>query len=161
MEHIYIITSVLEPVFLYRGLGFLEDVLSTQNDSEGQQSPYLASFYHSLSSFVRRESELTSSFALILQERFMARSLLLRGFSVSALMAQVSAACSITLLTHDEYTLPLVRRGTWRLVRRGSTCNCRNLPHAHLQQVHSYLLQRACPQAFRSQPQPLSIVFHQ
>ena len=48
-------------------------------------------------------------------------------------MAQVSAACRITLLTHDEYTLPLVRRDTWRLVRRGS--NCRNLPHAHLQRV--------------------------
>ena len=84
--------------------------------------------------FVRRESELTSFFALTLQiQRIMARSLRWRRFSVSAFMAQVSAACSITLLTHDEYTLPLVRRGTWRLVRRGSTC--RNLPHAHLQRV--------------------------
>ena len=85
-------------------------------------------------SFVRRESELTSSFALTLQiQRIMERSLRRRRFSVSAFMAQVSAACSITLLTHDEYTLPLVRRGTWRLVRRGS--NIRNLPHAHLQRV--------------------------
>ena len=85
-------------------------------------------------SFVRRESELTSSFALTLQiQRIMARSLQRRGFSVSAFMAQVSAACSITLLTHNEYTLPLVRRGTWRLVRRGSIC--RNLPHAHLPRV--------------------------
>ena len=63
----------------------------------------------------------------------MARSLRRRRFSVSTFMAQVSAACSITLLTHDEYTLPLVRRGRWRLVRRGS--NWRNLPHAHLQRV--------------------------
>ena len=62
-------------------------------------------------SFVRRESELTSSFALTLQIQWiMARSLRRRRFSVSTLMAQVSAACSITLLTHDEYTLPLVRR---------------------------------------------------
>ena len=75
-----------------------------------------------------------SSFALTLQiQRIMARSLCRRRYSVSAFMAQISAVCSITLLTHDEYTLPLVRRGTWRLVRRGS--NCRNLPHAHLQRV--------------------------
>ena len=80
-------------------------------------------------SFVRSESELTSSFALTLQiQRIMARSLRRRRFSVSTFMAQVSAACSITLLTHDEYTLPMVRRGRWRLVRRGS--NWRNLPHA-------------------------------
>ena len=65
-------------------------------------------------SFVRRESELTSSFALTLQIQWiMARSLRRRRFSVSTFMAQVSAACSITLLTHDEYTLPLVRRGRW------------------------------------------------
>ena len=63
----------------------------------------------------------------------MARSLRRRRFSVSTFMAQVSAARSITLLTHDEYTLPLVRRGRWRLVRRGS--NWQNLPHAHLQRV--------------------------
>ena len=87
-----------------------------------------------MTNFVRRESELTSSFALTLQiQRIMARSLRRRRFSGSAFMAQVSAACSITLLTHDEYTLPLVRRGTWRLVRRVS--NCWNLPHAHLQRV--------------------------
>ena len=124
-------------------------------------------------SFVRRESELTSSFALTLQiQRIMARSLRRRRFSVSAFMAQVSAACSITLLTHDEYTLPLVRRGTWRLVRRGS--NCRNLPHAHLQRVIAASsqppMQRAYLQgsrtlgqlrAFRFQPQPLRSVFHQ
>ena len=85
-------------------------------------------------SFVRRESELISSFALTLQiQRIMARSLRWRRFSVSTFMALVSAACSITLLTHDEYTLPLIRRGRWRLVRRGS--NWRNLPHAHLQRV--------------------------
>ena len=85
-------------------------------------------------SFVRRESELTSSFVLTLQiQRIIARSLRRRRFSVSTFMAQVSAACSITLLTHDEYTLPLVRRGRWRLVRRGS--NWRNLPHAQLQRV--------------------------
>ena len=85
-------------------------------------------------SFVRRESELTSSFALTLQiQRIMARSLRRRRFSVSPFMAQVSAACSMTLLTHDEYILPLVGRGRWRLVRRGS--NWRNLPHAHLQRV--------------------------
>ena len=159
---------------------FLEGVLSTQNGSEGQQNPYLASFCHSQAlhpmislicqifsvqphsacvllqsslccalhvqtissywcgaphlSFVRRESELTSSFALTLQiQRIMARSLRQRRFSVSTFMAQVSAACSITLLTHEEYTLPLVRRGRWRLVRRGR--NWRNLPHAHLQRV--------------------------
>ena len=78
--------------------------------------------------------ELTSSFALTLQiQRIMARSLRRRRFSVSTFMAQVSAACSITLLTHDDYTLPLARRGRWRLVRRGS--NWRNLPNAHLQRV--------------------------
>ena len=169
---------------------FLEGVLSTQNNFEGQQNPYLASFCHSqvlhpmislacqifsvqphsacvllqsslccstcpnhlillvrsttskswMPSFVRRESELTSSFALTLQiQRIMARSLRRRRFSVSTFMAQVSAACSITLLTHDEYTLPLVRRGRWRLVRRGS--NWRNLPHAHLQRVIAASLQ--------------------
>ena len=58
----------------------------------------------------------------------MARSLRRRRFSVSTFMAQVPAACSIILLTYDEYTLPLVRMGRWRLVRRGS--NWRNLPHA-------------------------------
>ena len=161
---------------------FLEGILSTQNDSEGQQNPYLASSCHSqalhpmislacqifsvqphtacvllqsslccalrpnhlillvrsttfkswMPSFVRRESELTSSFALTLQiQQIMARSL--RRFSVSTFMAQVSAACSITLLTHDLYTLPLVRMGRWRLVRRGT--NWQNLPHAHLQRV--------------------------
>ena len=94
-------------------------------------APHLKSW---MPSFVRRESELTSSFALTLQiQRIMARSLRRRRFSVSTFMAQVSAACSITLLTHDEYTLPLVRRGRWWLVRRGS--NWRNLPHAHLQRV--------------------------
>ena len=88
----------------------------------------------SMPSFVRRESELTSSFARTLQiQRIMARSLRRRRFSVSTFMAQVYAACSITLLIHDEYTLPLVRRGRWRLVRKGS--NWRNLPHAHLQRV--------------------------
>ena len=87
-------------------------------------------------SFVRRESELTSSFALTLQiQQIMARSLRRRWFGVSTFMAQVSAACSITLLTHDEYSLPLVRRGRWRLVKRGS--NWQNLPHAHLQRVIS------------------------
>ena len=177
---IIIIISILEPCFSStEGWAFwqvfLEGVLSTQNDSEGQQNPYLASFCHSqallfwattfslrtsaiqpvlrstcpnhlillvrsttskswMPSFVRRESELTSSFALTLQiQRIMALSLRRRRFSVSTFMAQVSAACSITLLTHDEYTLPLVRRGRWRLVRRGS--NWRNLPHAHLQRV--------------------------
>ena len=85
-------------------------------------------------SFVRRESELTSSFALTLQIQWiMARPLRWRRFSVSTFMTQVSAACSVTLLTHNEYTLPLVRRGGWRLVRRES--NWRNLPHAHLQRV--------------------------
>ena len=105
---------------------FLEGVLSTQNDFEGQQNPYLVSFFHSQAlhpmislacqifsvqphsacvllrsslccalhvqtissywcgapSFVRRESELTSSFALTLQiQRIMARSLRRRRFS--------------------------------------------------------------------------------
>ena len=94
-------------------------------------------------SFVRRESDLSSSLALTLQiQPIMARSLRRRRFSVSTLMAQVSAACSITLPTHDEYTLTLVRRGRWRLVRRGS--KWQNLPHAHLQRVI----------AVRSQPPP-------
>ena len=115
---------------------FLEGVLSTQNDSEGQQNPYLASFCHSqalhpmislacqifsvqphsasaiqpvlrstcpnhlillvqsttskswMPSFVRKESELTLSFALTLQiQRIMARSLRRRRFSVSTFMA--------------------------------------------------------------------------
>ena len=49
-------------------------------------------------SFVRRESELTSSLALTLQIQWiMARPLRRRRFSVSTFMAQVSAACSITL----------------------------------------------------------------
>ena len=28
----------------------------------------------------------------------------------------IAASCSITLLTHDEYTWPLVKRGRWRFV---------------------------------------------
>ena len=186
---IIIIISVLEPVFLYRGLGFLTSlprrrplhserfwgsaesissfflsfIITSSHDFLGLPDLFCATTFSLrtseiqpvlrstcpnhlilpvrsttskswMPSFVRRESELTSSFALTLQiQRIMARSLRRRQFSVSAFMAQVSAACSITLLTHDEYTLPLVRRGTWRLVRRGS--NCRNLPHAHLQRV--------------------------
>ena len=71
-------------------------------------------------SFVRKESELTSFFALTLHiQRIMARSLRRRRFSVSPFMAQVSAACSITLLTHDEYTLPLVRRGQMAVGEKG------------------------------------------
>ena len=116
---------------------FFEGVLSTQNDFECQQNPYLASFCHSqalhsmiscqiffcattfslhtsaiqpvlcstcpnhlillvrsttskswMPSFVRRESELTSSFALTLQiQQIMARSLRQRRFSVSTFMA--------------------------------------------------------------------------
>ena len=85
-------------------------------------------------SFVRSVSQLTSSFALTLQiQRIMARSLRGRLFNVSTFMAQVSTACSITLLSHHEYTLPLVRRDRWCLVRRGS--NWQNLRHAHLQRV--------------------------
>ena len=85
-------------------------------------------------SFERRESELTSSFALTLQiQRIIARSLCCRRFSEATVMAQVSAACSITLLTHDEYTRPLVRSGRLQLVRRGSSW--RNLPQAHCSQL--------------------------
>ena len=184
-----IIISILEPVFLYRGLGFLTSLprrrplhseqfsvsaesipsfslsffITSSHDFLGLPDLFCAttfSFHTSeiqpvlrttcpnhlillvrsttskswMPSFVRRESELTSSFALTLQiQRIMARSLRRRRFSVSAFMAQVSAACSIMLLTHDEYTLPLGRRGTRRLVRRES--NCRNLPQALLQRV--------------------------
>ena len=194
----FIIISVLEPVFLYRGLGFLTSLprrcplhserfwgsaesissfflsffITSSHDFLGlpdlfcattfslrtsEIQPVLRStcpnhlilpvrsttFKSWMPSFVRRESELTSSIALTLQiQRIMARSLRRRRFSVSAFMAQVSAACSITLLTHVEYTLPLVRRGTWRLVRRGS--NCRNLPHAHLQHDCSQLAATSC-----------------
>ena len=140
---------------------FLEGVLSTQNDFEGQQNPYLASFCHSqalhpmislacqifsvqpfslrtsaiqpvlrstclillvrsttskswMPSFVRRESELTSSFALTLQiQRIMARSLRWRRFSVSTFMAQVSAACSITLHMSTPYLWSEGADGGW------------------------------------------------
>ena len=111
---------------------FLEGVLSTQNNFEGQQNPYLASFCHSqaLHPMISLACQIFSTLQI---QRIMARSLPRRRFSVSTFMAQVSAACSITLLTHDEYTLSLVRRGRWRLVSRGS--NWRNLPHAHLQHV--------------------------
>ena len=45
---IIIIISILEPCFPLLRVGlFLEGVLSTQNDFEGQQNPYLASFCHS------------------------------------------------------------------------------------------------------------------
>ena len=49
---IIIIISILEPCFPLPRVGlfwqvFLEGVLSTQNDFEGQQNPYLASFCHS------------------------------------------------------------------------------------------------------------------
>ena len=85
-------------------------------------------------SFEIRESELTSPFALTLQiQRIIARSFRRKRLSVAAVMAQVSAACSITLLTHVEYTRALVTRGILRFVRRG--CSLRNLPQAHLQCV--------------------------
>ena len=81
-----------------------------------------------------RESELTLSFALTLQiQHIIALSFCRMRFIVATVMAQVSAACSITLLTHVEYTRPLDRRGRLWLVRRGSSW--RNLPQAHLQRV--------------------------
>ena len=62
-------------------------------------------------SFERRESELTSSFALTLYiQQIIARSLRRRGLSVATVMAHVSAACSITFLTQVEYTRPLVKK---------------------------------------------------
>ena len=71
-------------------------------------------------SLERREFELTSSFALTLQIQWIiAQSFRRKWLSEAAVMAQVSAACSITLLTHVEYTRPLVTRGTLRFVRRG------------------------------------------
>ena len=47
---IIIIISILKPVFLYRGLGLSDKssskAFSTQSGSEGQQSPFQASFCH-------------------------------------------------------------------------------------------------------------------
>ena len=57
----------------------------------------------------------------------------LEQLSEAAFMTQVSAACSITLLTHVEYYLPRVTRGKLRFVRKGSSWQ--NLSQAHLQLV--------------------------
>ena len=124
-------------------------------------------------SFERRESELTSSFALKLQiQRIIARPFRHMQLRVAAVMAQVSAACSITLLTQVEYTRPLVTRCRLQLVKRGSSW--RNLAQAHLQRVTAassqHRQQRACPlnsktlgqpQVFRHQPSPLPLFFLQ
>ena len=67
----------------------------------------------------RRESELTSSLALTLQIQWIiAWSLRSRRFNVAAVMAHISATCSITLLTHVKYTLPLFTRSRLWSVRR-------------------------------------------
>ena len=89
----------------------------------------------------KKESDLTSSFALTLQiHRIMTRSLRRRRFGGSAIMAKDSAVFSITLLTQAEYTRPLIKRGRLQLLRRGS--NWRNLHHAYLQRVIAASLQR-------------------
>ena len=119
-------------------------------------------------------SELTSSFALTLQiQRIIARSFRRIWFIVAAVIAQVSAACSITLLTHVEYTRPLVRRGRLRLVRRrsniGETCP-KHICSVLQQPARNHRQQRACllngktlgqPQVFHLQPPPLLSFFHQ
>ena len=48
-----------------------------------------------------------------------ARSFRRMRLRVAAVMAQVSAACSITLLTHVEYTRPLVTRGQIAVGEKG------------------------------------------
>ena len=126
-------------------------------------------------SIERLESELTSPFALTLQiQRIIARSLRLMRLRVASVMAQVSAACSITLLTQVEYTRPLVTRGGLRLVRRGGgavggTCP-KHIYNALQRSARNHHQQRSCPpisktlgqpQAFRHQPSRHSLFFHQ
>ena len=123
---------------------------------------------------MRREFELTSSFALTLQiQRIMARSLRRRRFSVSAFMAQVSAACSITLLCSHTMSTPYLwsEGGHLAVIEKGkqlpelapcsfAACDCSQLTatpcREHVPKVaelwDNFKL-------FRSQSQPLRIVF--
>ena len=90
-------------------------------------------------------------------------------FCVAAVMALVSTACSITLLTHVEYTLSLSTRGRLRLVRSGGAGTRTCLYHICIvlqQPARNNRQQRACPldsktlrqpQAFLFQPLPLSM----
>ena len=67
------------------------------------------------------------------EKKNLSQSFRLGQLSESAFMAQVSAACSITLLTHVEYYLSRVTRGKLRFVRKESSWQ--NLSQAHLQLV--------------------------
>ena len=99
-------------------------------------------------SFKRRESELTSSLALILQiQRIIAWSLRGRPFNVAAVMTHVSATCSITLLTHVKYTLPLfTRRRLWSVRRESSWQNWPNHICSVLQHpARNHHQHKACP----------------
>ena len=81
----------------------------------------------------------------------------------------VYTACSITLFTHVEYTLPLSARGRLWLVRRGGAGSRTCLNHICMvlqQPARNNRRQRACPldsktlrqpQAF-FQPLPLSLI---
>ena len=84
-------------------------------------------------------------------------------------MAQVSAACSITLLTHVEYTRYLIRSGRLWLVRRGSSWQNKNIYSVWPQPARNHLHQREChldsrtlgqPQTFGHHPSPPSLFFH-
>ena len=98
-----------------------------------------------------------------------ASSLRHRLFCVAAAMAQVSTACSITFLSHVEYTLSLSVSGRLRSVRRGGAGSRTCLYHICMvlqQPARNNRQQRACPldrktlrqpQAFLFQPLPLSL----
>ena len=113
---------------------------------------------------------MNSSLTYTLQIQWIcASSLCHRQFCVAATMAQVSIACSITLFTHVEYTLPLSARGRLRLVRRGGAGSRTCLYHICMvlqQPARNHGQQRAGPldsktlrqpQAFLFQPLPFSL----
>ena len=122
-----------------------------------------------MSNVGKRESELMSTLCLdIIDPTVHARSLR-RRFSVTTVMAQFSAACSITLLTHVEYTRYLIRSGRLWLVRRGSSWQNKNIYSAWPQPARNHLHQRVChlnsrtlgqPQTFGHHPSPPSLFFY-
>ena len=113
---------------------------------------------------------MNSSLTFTLQIQWIcASSFCHRLFCVATAMAKVSTACSITFVTHVEYTLPLSARGRLWLVRIGRAGSRACLYHICMvlqQPARNHRQQRACPldsktlrqtQAFLFQPLPLSL----
>ena len=85
-------------------------------------------------SFQRRESEFTSTTALMLQtNRSMTPSLHWRWISAVMVMAEVSVDSNILLLTYSEYTRHQDKSCQWQSLRRRVIL--RHMPCTHLQFV--------------------------